>query len=136
MGDANHDMKGFSTFPFFIFGKSNAACPEWDHRIPEESKGDTVIGNDVWLGHESVVMPGVTIGDGSIIGARSVVTKDVPPYSIVGGNPAKIIRKRFPDAVIDKLLSIQWWDWDYATITAHIPEIIGADIEKLQQVTS
>lgn len=134
MSDANHDKQGFSTFPFFIFGKNSGACPEWDVRIPDRSKGDTVVGNDVWFGHESVIMPAVTIGDGAIIGARAVVTKDVPPYSIVAGNPAKVVRKRFSDAVIEKLLAIQWWNWDYATISAHLPEILGADIEKLQQV--
>ncbi len=134
MSDANHDMQGFSTFPFFIFGKTNEACPEWDVRIPEEHKGDTHVGNDVWLGRECVIMAGVTIGDGAIIGARAVVTKDVPPYSIACGNPAKVVKMRFSDGIIEKLLNIQWWNWDYKTITKHIRDIIGADIEALKNV--
>lgn len=135
MSDANHDMRGFSTFPFFIFGRNNEHCPEWNVRIPEKGKGDTVVGNDVWFGHESIVLGGVRIGDGAIIGARAVVTKDVPPYSVVGGNPARLIRQRFSDDVIERLLILQWWNWDYKTITAHIPEIIGGDIDKLERVT-
>lgn len=132
LSDANHQMSGFSTFPFFIFGTMAEGCPEWaDYTLDLPNKGDTVIGNDVWFGHEAMVMPAVTIGDGAIVAARSVVVKDVPPYTIVGGNPAKIIRKRFPDEIVDQLLKIQWWNWDYAKITRNIPAIAGGDIEAL-----
>jgi len=132
VSDANHQMSGFSTFPFFIFGKMAEGCPEWaDYAIDLPSKGDTFVGNDVWFGHESMVMPAVKIGDGAIIAARSVVVKDVPPYTIVGGNPAKIIRQRFPDTTIEQLIKIAWWDWDYEKITRNIPAIVGADIQAL-----
>ena len=128
--DANHPMSGFSTFPFYIFGR------EWSTYEPDlKKKGDTVVGNDVWFGHNSVIMPGVTIGDGAIIGACSVVTKNVLPYTIVGGNPAKEIRKRFPEETIQKLLEIQWWNWSYEKITRSIRAIVGADIEKLLGAT-
>lgn len=98
-----------------------------------DKRRDTIIGNDVWFGTNSTIMLGVKIGDGAIIGACSVVTKDVPPYSIVAGNPAKIVRYRFPDEIIEQLLKIKWWDWDYDKITRNIPAIVGADIEKLKQ---
>jgi virginiamycin A acetyltransferase len=126
MGDANHQMDGFSTFPFYVFGKEWA---EYEPRFP--TKGDTIVGNDVWFGHGSVIMPGVKIGDGAIIGACSVVTKDVHPYTIVGGNPAKEIRKRFSEDIVKKLLEIQWWNWDIDKITRNIKAIVGADIQKL-----
>lgn len=132
LSDANHQMNGFSTFPFFVFGKMSEGCPEWEnYKVELSSKGDTTIGNDVWFGHESIVIPGVTIGDGAIIGARAVVTKDVPPFTIVGGNPAKIIRKRFSDETIEQLLKIRWWDWSYDKITRNIQAIAGADIHQL-----
>jgi virginiamycin A acetyltransferase len=132
LSDANHQMNGFSTFPFFIFGNMTEGCPEWaDYKLDLPDKGDTIIGNDVWFGHEAMIMPRVKIGDGAIIAARAVVTKDVPPYAIVGGNPAKIIRKRFPDEVIEQLLEIQWWNWDYENIARNIQAIVGADIQKL-----
>lgn len=134
MSDANHQISGFSTFPFFIFGKWAEECPEWkNYDLDLPNKGDTVVGNDVWFGHESTIMPAVNIGDGAIIAARSVVTKDVPPYAIVGGNPAKLIRKRFSDDVIEQLLDIQWWNWDYEKITRQIKAIVGADIQQLQK---
>lgn len=127
-GDANHPMNGFSTFPFFIFGQ------EWASYEPEvEKKGDIIVGNDVWFGTNSVIMPGVTIGDGVIVGACSVVTKDVHPYTIVGGNPAREIRKRFSDEVIKQLLEIQWWNWSYEKITRFIQAIVGADITQMLQ---
>jgi len=85
----------------------------------------------VWFGHESMIMPAVKIGDGAIIAARSIVTKDVPPYAIVGGNPARVIRKRFSDETIEQLLKIKWWDWGYNKITRNIQAIVGSDIRKL-----
>ncbi|BBJ31596.1 hypothetical protein RAS_07050 [Rickettsia asiatica] len=125
--DMNHPMDGFSTYPFFIF-------ENWNNYTPSPNKRrDTIIGNNVWFGTNSTVLPGVNIGDGAIIGACSVVAKDVPPYIIVAGNPAKVIRYRFPDEIVEPLLKIQWWDWDYDKITRNIPAIVGADIKKLKQ---
>ncbi|MFZ0566250.1 MAG: CatB-related O-acetyltransferase [Chlamydiales bacterium] len=132
LSDGNHQMSGFSTFPFFIFGRMGEGCPEWeDYDLDLPNKGDTLIGNDVWFGHGSTVMSAVKIGDGVIIAAEAVVTKDVPPYTIVGGNPARVIRKRFSDEVIQQLLAIQWWEWGYEKITRNIRAIVGADIQKL-----
>lgn len=136
MSDANHDMQGFSTYPFFIFGKNNETCPEWDVRISEEHKGDTTVGNDVWFGRECTLMPGVTISDGAIIGARAVVTKDVPPYTIVAGNPAKVVKQRFSGEMIEKLLKIQWWNWDYNRISNNLKHILGTQIEELENITN
>jgi virginiamycin A acetyltransferase len=130
MNGANHAMAGFSTYPFFIFGNGwEAAAPAPDS-FP--FKGDTVIGNDVWIGYDALVMPGVQIGDGAIIAARSVVTRDVPPYAIVGGNPACIIRQRFPDDVVAELLRIAWWNWDAAKITRNLKAITSADLDALR----
>lgn len=132
LSDANHPLNDFSTYPFFAFGRMNTNCSEWNTYEPNLSdKGDTIIGNDVWLGHESMIMPGITIGDGAIIAARSVVTKNVPPYTIVGGNPAQIIKTRFSEEVIQKLQIIRWWDWDYEKITRNLALITSANIEKL-----
>ena len=127
---ANHQMDGFSSYPFAVFGEpwSSSYAPNWP------SKGDTVIGNDVWLGHESIIMPGITIGDGAIIGSRAVVTKDVPPYTIVAGNPARVIRKRFSDEVIQQLIKIAWWDWPIDKITKNLEFIVGGDIGKLSDL--
>jgi virginiamycin A acetyltransferase len=129
MNGANHRLDGFSTYPFYIFGNG------WEAATPEPGdlpyKGDTVIGNDVWIGYEAVVMPGVTVGDGAIIAAKSVVVGDVPPYAIVGGNPAKLIRQRFGDEVVEALLAIAWWDWDIGKITRNLDKIVAADIEAL-----
>lgn len=128
---ANHTMKSLSTYPFPIFfeewglaGKdiSNA----WDN------KGDIVIGNDVWIGYEAVILSGVTIGDGAIIGTRAVVTKDVPPYTIVGGVPAKPIRKRFDEQTIKTLEEISWWNWDDEKIRQSIQAIQNGDIATLE----
>ena len=130
MNGANHNMSSFTTYPFGIFGAG------WQAGLPGitdlPNKGDTIIGNDVWIGYESIVMPGVRIGDGAIVAAKSVVTKDVPPYTIVGGNPAKAIKQRFDDQVVAKLLSIKWWDWPAEKITSNIPLLVGNDIGKLQ----
>ncbi|ESA38812.1 acetyltransferase [Leptolyngbya sp. Heron Island J] len=129
MNGANHRMSGFSTYPFNIFGHG------WEKVTPEEDevtyKGDTVVGNDVWIGHEAMIMPGVQVGHGAIIAAQSVVVKDVEPYTIVGGNPAKMIRPRFEPSVIAALLEIAWWDWDGVKITRNLEKIVRADIEAL-----
>lgn len=124
---AGHQMDGFSTYPFATFGEPWSTS--YDAKWP--NKGDTVIGHDVWFGQESLVMPAVKIGSGAIIATRSVVTKDVPPFAVVGGNPAKIIRMRFDDATIEQLLDIAWWDWPVEKITENLPHIVGSDIEAL-----
>ena len=120
---ANHTQHSLSTYPFPIFFE------EWGLNVQNitsawDNKGDIVIGNDVWIGYEAVIMAGVTIGDGAIIGTRALVTKDVPPYTIVGGIPAKVIRKRFPDETIATLLKIKWWDWPEEKIKRHLPFIL------------
>lgn len=127
---ANHTLKSLSTYPFPIFfdewnldAKNIASA--WDN------KGDIVIGNDVWIGYEAVIMPGVKIGDGAIIGTRAVVTKDVEPYTIVGGVPARVIRKRFDDKTIVKLMKIKWWNWDKEKIAKNITNIQSGNIDKL-----
>lgn len=124
---ANHQMDGFSTYPFAVFGEpwSSSYKAKWPN------KGDTIVGNDVWIGHEALIMPAVSIGDGAIIASRSVVTKDVPPYTIVAGNPAKIIRKRFDEETIAKLLEIKWWDWPIEKINKKMANIVDADINAL-----
>ena len=94
-------------------------------------KGDTIVGNDVWIGYEALVMPGIAIGNGAIVASRSVVTSDVPPYTIVGGNPAKPLKQRFSPDVIDVLQSIAWWDWPIEKITRHLDIIVSADVDAL-----
>ena len=129
---ANHTLKSLSTYTFPLFyeewelEKSDVASA-WDN------KGDIVIGNDVWIGFEAVILAGVKIGDGAIIGARAVVTKDVPPYSIVGGIPAKVIRKRYSPDIIEQLLSLKWWDWTKEKIKRNLPFIMSGDIENLKK---
>tara|TARA_B100001115_G_C15845542_1_gene425777 strand:+ start:4141 stop:4761 length:621 start_codon:yes stop_codon:yes gene_type:complete len=117
MNGANHLQDSVSTYPFAIMGGEWAGAME-GKTYPY--KGDTVIGNDVWIGFDVTLMPGVKIGDGAIIGSKSVVTKDVAPYSIVGGNPAKEIRKRFEASQIEYLLELQWWDWPLEKITENL----------------
>lgn len=126
LSDVNHQMNGPSTYPFFIFGMHNESCAEWANYEPVmPDKGPTVVGNDVWIGHEAVIMPGVKVGDGAIIGARAVVTRDVPPYAIVGGNPARLIRMRFTDEEVAHLLKVQWWNWPMEKISEHVGTIAG-----------
>ncbi|MCF6439891.1 Vat family streptogramin A O-acetyltransferase [Pseudoalteromonas luteoviolacea] len=131
MNGANHKMSGFSTYPFQIFGHG------WEKVMPTGGelpfKGDTEIGNDVWIGYESTIMPGVKIGNGAIIASKSVVTQDVPPYSIVGGNPAKVIKMRFEQDVIDMLQDIAWWNWPVEKVTEHLDAIVGCDLETLKR---
>lgn len=130
MNGANHKLDGISTYPFPIFGHGWETAMSDLMNLP--SRGDTIIGNDVWIGYDSLIMPGVKIGDGVIIAARSVVVKDIPPYTIVGGNPAQPIKQRFTDAEIEILLSISWWNWDIEKITRNLDIIMNGDIEKLQ----
>lgn len=130
---ANHAMKSLSTYPFPIF--ADAWGLEWSNVTTAwDNKGDIVIGNDVWIGYEAVIMQGVHIGDGAIIGTRAVVTKDVPPYTIVGGVPAKEIRKRFTPETITTLQQLCWWDWPYHKIQQHLPKIMSGNIEDLAQL--
>lgn len=130
---ANHSMKSLATYPFPIFADEwgldwKNVTDAWDN------KGDIVIGNDVWIGYEAVIMPGVHIGDGAIIGTRAVVTKDIPPYTIVGGVPAREIRKRFQLATVEALERLQWWDWPYEKIKRHLPEIMSGNIKELKAI--
>ena len=129
---ANHTQTSLSTYPFPIFFE------EWGLDVQNitnawDNKGDIIIGNDVWIGYEAVIMSGVTIGDGAIIASRAVVTKDVPPYTIVGGVPAKTIRKHFSDDDIAALQKMKWWDWPIEQIQAHISEIQTGKIEGLKR---
>lgn len=128
---ANHTLRSLSTYPFPIFYE------EWglegkDIRQAWENKGDIVIGNDVWIGYQAVILAGVTVGDGAIIGSRAVVTRDVPPYTIVGGVPAKPIRKRFDEDTIARLQALRWWDWDQETIRRAIPAIQAGRLSELE----
>lgn len=129
MNGANHPMRGFSTFPFAMFGFGGAPA-----MTPETlgSRGDTVIGNDVWIGREAVIMPGVSVGDGAIIGTRAQVSRDVPPYAVVVGNPGRVVKLRFPPHVIADLLAIRWWDWEPEKIARNLSVISSADIDALR----
>ena len=129
---ANHTLSSLSTYPFPLFFE------EWglekkDVTNAWDNKGDIIIGNDVWIGYEAVILAGVTIGDGAIIGTRAVVTKDVPPYTIVGGVPAKPIKKRFSEETISALLEIQWWNWSEERIARNIGAIQSGNIDQLEQ---
>ena len=129
---ANHKMASLSTYTFPLFFeewglKKENVAQAWDQ------KGDIMIGNDVWIGYEAVILSGVTIGDGAVIGCRAVVTKDVPPYTIVGGVPAKPIRKRFDEETIKELQKIKWWDWPEEKITEKIQAIQAGDLEGLRE---
>lgn len=131
MNGANHALEGFSTFPFGIFaGAWRAGLDPAVHATGY--RGDTAVGNDVWIGMEATILPGVTIGDGAIVAAKSVVTKDVPPYAVVAGNPAKVVRMRFSAAVIERLLAIAWWQWPADKVTRNIAAISGADLKALE----
>jgi virginiamycin A acetyltransferase len=130
MNSANHPMDGVSTYPFKVFGKS------WDlARLEVTCKGDTIIGNDVWMGNSATIMQGINIGHGAIIGTNSLVTKDVEPYTIVGGNPAKIIRKRFDDETINFLIKLSWWDWPMDKIVENLETISTGDLKALKSLS-
>lgn len=129
---ANHTLYSLSTYPFPLFFE------EWglekkDVTNAWDNKGDIIIGNDVWIGYEAVILAGVTIGDGAIVGTRAVVTKDVPPYTIVGGVSTKTIKKRFSEETISALLEIQWWNWSEERIARNIGAIQSGNIEQLKQ---
>ena len=130
MNDANHKMNAVTTFPFYTL-------EGWEMKIPDPAempfKGNTVIGNDVWIGQNAVILPGVHVGDGAIIGANSVVGSDVAPYTIVIGNPAKVLRKRFDDELIGLLLKFKWWDKSIEEINSLIPILTSSDLEKVRE---
>jgi len=132
MNGANHKLSGFSTFPFYIFGNG------WEKAMPKPGdlpyKGDTIIGNDVWIGYKALIMPGVKIGNGAIISSQAVVTTDVPAYTIVGGNPAKVIKSRFSDEIVFELERLAWWDWSVEKITKHLAAIMSNDINTLRTI--
>ncbi len=131
MNGANHKLSGVSTYPFHIFGNG------WEKVMPKPGdlpfKGDTVIGNDVWIGYEALIMPGVRIGNGAIISSRSVVVCDVPSYTIVGGNPARSIRQRFSPEEVATLNKIAWWDWPIEKVTEHLEQIVSGDVAALER---
>ena len=132
MNGANHAMAGFSTYPFNIFGNG------WEEGFDpttwsKELRGDTVVGNDVWIGMEALLMPGVAVGHGAIVAARAVVSRDVPPYSIVAGNPAKVVKHRFDPRTVARLLAVAWWDWPVDKVSRNLDAIRGTDISRLEQ---
>jgi virginiamycin A acetyltransferase len=131
MNGANHKLSGISTYPFQSFGKGWEAVTPQPGDLP--FKGDTVVENDVWIGYDALVMPGVRIGNGAIVSARSVVVGDVPAYTVVGGNPARPLKQRFPDAAIATLQAIAWWDWPVEKITRHLKAIVAGDVAALQR---
>ncbi|XHB98242.1 CatB-related O-acetyltransferase [Nitratireductor sp. ac15] len=131
MNGANHLMTGFSTFPFNIFG--NGWEEGFDGQLYlEHSRGDTIVGNDVWIGRQAQIMPGVTIGDGAVIGAHAVVASDIPPYAIAVGNPARVLRLRFAPETVAALVRIGWWNWPMDKISRNLSAIRGADLDALE----
>lgn len=129
MNGANHLTDSLTAYPFAIFGNG------WENAMDNRSypkKGDINVGNDVWIGYNATIMAGVTIGDGAIIATNSTVLKDVEPYSIVGGNPAKMIKKRFSDELTLKLLELKWWNWDIERITTNIQNLTDNEFDKLR----
>ena len=133
MNGANHHMSAATSYPFYIMGDG------WENHMPSPEasvyKGDTVVGNDVWIGQNVTVLPGVHIGDGAIIGANSVVAKDIPPYTIAVGNPCKVVKNRFDDETIEYLLKLRWWDWDIEKITRNIDVLCSGDLTKIRSIS-
>lgn len=127
MNGGNHPTTWLTTYPFPIFGQG------WEVAMPSSwpNRGDTVVGNDVWVGYGATIMPGVHIADGAIVATASVVTKDVPPYAIVGGNPATVLRYRFDEATIAKLLSLRWWNWDPEVVSRHVSALCSGNLQGL-----
>lgn len=128
----DHKLDGISTFPFPIFGNG------WEsafNLLDLPVKGDIIVGNDVWLGYDALIKGGVKIGNGAIVATRAVVVKDVPPYAIVAGNPARVVKMRFDDHTIERLLKIAWWDWDIAKINRHLSQICHPDVDRLEKAS-
>ena len=132
MNGANHRINSITTYPFNIMGNG------WEKSAPYLSelklKGDTIVGNDVWIGQNVTVLPAVHIGDGAIIGANSVVAKDIPPYSVAVGNPCEVKRKRFDEDLIEYLLQIKWWDWDAEKIFKNMEALCSGDLSKIKNI--
>lgn len=131
MGSANHRLGSISTYPFHVFGGV------WEQRTPPHLsqlpfKGDTVVGNDVWIGRNSVILPGVHIGDGAIVAAHSIVTKDVEPYTVVGGNPARAVKKRFDQELTDMLLALHWWDFPPEKLADFLPVLCNENLDEVR----
>lgn len=136
MAAANHLSSGPSTYPFTIFpGQWQDGTSETFH-AHNVRKGDTVVGNDAWFGRDAIVLPGVTIGDGAIIGAAAVVTRDVAPYTVVGGNPAQLIKRRYPDAEVELLQRAAWWDWPIEVITAHAATLMAGTPAEIAEIAA
>jgi virginiamycin A acetyltransferase len=135
MSGGNHADLGPSTFPFGIFG-GIWADTTMDLVMSAPSRGDTVVGHDVWLGYRALVMPGVNIGHGAVVAAASVVTSDVPPYAIVGGNPARVLRMRFDEEEVKRLLRAAWWDWPVELITEHARTIMAGQPSELERIAA
>ena len=131
MNGGNHATSWLTTYPFPAFSKDWALPepPQWPY------KGDTTVGNDVWLGHAATIMPGVAIGDGASVATSAVVAKDVEPYAIVGGNPATLLRFRFDPDTIARLLALRWWDWDPAKIARNVARLCAGDVKALERAT-
>lgn len=132
MNGANHRMNSVTTYPFNIMGNGWEKATPNLHDLP--FKGDTVIGNDVWIGQNATFLPGVQVGDGAIIAANSVVARDVPAYHIAGGNPARVIRKRFEDELIEYLLQLKWWDWSAEKIFKNLEILCSGDLQKVKEI--
>ena len=131
MGPANHRISSVTTYPFHVFGGVWAEnTPPHLDQLPR--KGDIVVGNDVWIGRESVILPGVHIGDGAIIAARSVVAKDVPPYTVAGGNPVRVLKQRFPEDLVQLLLAWRWWDLPPAELAEAVPLLCDPDLDAVR----
>ena len=133
MNGANHQKDCVSTFPFYIFNGWEESVPPMD-KMP--LKGDTIIGNDVWIGQNATILPGIHIGDGAIIGLNSVVGSDVEPYAVVAGNPAKLIRKRFDDELIKMMLELKWWDRPIEEIKKLIPLLHNNNLGEVKKILS
>lgn len=132
MNGGNHETKPISSYPFAIFGQGWEKLQEGaDLQAKYPHKGDTVVENDVWIGYEAVIMPGIRIGNGAIVATKSVVTRDVPDYAIVAGNPAQVVKMRFTVAEVEQLLRIAWWNWDHEKISRNLAVINAADVDAL-----
>ena len=127
MNGGNHATNGLSTYPFKIFGHAWAEA-----ELNPPVKGDTLIGNDVWIGNSVTIMPGITIGDGAIVASCSVVTKNVAPYTVVGGNPSQVIRSRFNEDVVQRLINLQWWNWPIEKISKNLSALTNGNIDELE----
>ena len=134
MNGANHDIRGISTYPFSIMGGDWAeGFDVSDYQT--QSRGDTIVGNDVWIGRKATLLPGVTIGSGAIIAASATVSRDVPAYGVVAGNPAGLVKMRFEEEQVDRLMALSWWDWPVEMITKYRLLIQGGDIKALEEAS-